>query len=77
MNFLNNNLKQMSRKLQVLGIEFNIMLFFIFLVLKLIGIGQVATWSWWWIISPLWIIPVFCLVVIMIFLIVSLIINLF
>ena len=27
----------------------------IFLVMKLAGIGQVATWSWWWVTSPLWI----------------------
>ena len=30
-------------------------LFLIFLVLKLAGIGEVATWSWWWVTSPLWI----------------------
>jgi hypothetical protein len=27
----------------------------IFLTLKLAGIGEVATWSWWWVTSPLWI----------------------
>jgi fatty acid desaturase len=30
-------------------------LFLIFLTLKLAGIGVVATWSWWWVTSPLWI----------------------
>lgn len=30
-------------------------IFLIFLFLKLGEIGQVATWSWWWVISPLWI----------------------
>lgn len=30
-------------------------LFLIFLVLKLAAIGVVATWSWWWITAPLWI----------------------
>jgi predicted membrane channel-forming protein YqfA (hemolysin III family) len=30
-------------------------LFIIFLTLKLGGWGVVATWSWWWIFSPLWI----------------------
>ena len=30
-------------------------LFLIFLTLKLAGIGEVATWSWWWVTSPLWI----------------------
>ncbi|WP_186079330.1 hypothetical protein [Burkholderia gladioli] len=31
------------------------LVFLIFLVLKLSAIGQVATWSWWWVASPLWI----------------------
>jgi len=38
-------------------------LFLIFLVLKLAGIGEVATWSWWWVTSPLWIPLVLALVV--------------
>jgi hypothetical protein len=37
------------------GISLSTVLFLIFLVLKLAGIGQVATWSWWWVTSPLWI----------------------
>jgi hypothetical protein len=28
-------------------------LFLIFLTLKLAGIGEVATWSWWWVFSPI------------------------
>lgn len=24
----------------------------IFVTLKLIGVGTVATWSWWWVLSP-------------------------
>lgn len=31
------------------------LIFLIFLVLKLTGIGVVADWSWWWVTSPLWI----------------------
>lgn len=27
----------------------------IFIALKLGEIGAVASWSWWWILSPLWI----------------------
>ena len=27
----------------------------VFIALKLAGIGVVATWSWWWVLSPLWI----------------------
>jgi hypothetical protein len=30
-------------------------IFLIFLTLKLVGIGIVATWSWVWIFAPLWI----------------------
>lgn len=31
------------------------LVFIVFLVMKLAGIGQVANWSWWWVTSPLWI----------------------
>lgn len=30
------------------------LLFLIFLTLKLVEIGQVASWSWWWVTSPIW-----------------------
>jgi len=30
-------------------------LFLIFLTLKLANLGMVASWSWWWVTSPLWI----------------------
>ena len=36
------------------GISISTALFLIFLVLKLAEIGQVATWSWWWVTAPLW-----------------------
>lgn len=29
-------------------------LFLIFLVLKLVGVDPVTTWSWWWVTAPLW-----------------------
>ena len=29
--------------------------FLVFLFLKLAEMGQVASWSWWWVTSPLWI----------------------
>ena len=44
-----------KRKATSNGIGIQTVLFLIFLVLKLAGIGQVATWSWWWVTSPLWI----------------------
>jgi len=31
------------------------MVFIVFLFLKLAEMGVVATWSWWWVTSPLWI----------------------
>lgn len=27
----------------------------IFIALKLAGVGVVAAWSWWWVLSPIWI----------------------
>lgn len=32
-----------------------IVLTLIFVTLKLAEIGVVAEWSWWWVLSPLWI----------------------
>jgi hypothetical protein len=43
-------------------------LFLIFLILKLGGWGIVATWSWWWIFSPIWIPLVVALLIYFIFL---------
>lgn len=37
------------------GIGISGAVFLIFLTLKLLGIAPVASWSWWWITSPLWI----------------------
>lgn len=34
-------------------------LFIVFLILKLTG---VIAWSWWWITSPLWVIPLIYLI---------------
>lgn len=44
-----------NKKVSGNGIGIGTVLFLIFLTLKLAGIGQVATWSWWWVTSPLWI----------------------
>lgn len=32
-----------------------VLVFIVFLVLKLATIDPVAAWSWWWVTSPLWI----------------------
>lgn len=45
------------------GIGFCGLLAIVFIALKLAGIGAVANWSWWWVLSPLWIPFAFVLVV--------------
>ena len=35
--------------------SFFTLLTLIFITLKLAGLGAVSTWSWWWVLSPLWI----------------------
>jgi len=37
------------------GIGFCGLLAIVFIALKLAGIGAVASWSWLWVLSPLWI----------------------
>jgi len=44
-----------NKKVSGNGIGIGTVLFLIFLTLKLAEVGQVATWSWWWVTSPLWI----------------------
>lgn len=48
-------------------------IFLVFLFLKLAEIGQVATWSWWWVTSPLWI-PLAIVGIIMILVVIAAII---
>ena len=43
----------------------------VFVTLKLANVGQVATWSWWLVLSPMWI-P---FVLLIIFIIIALIIS--
>ena len=45
----------MSENSKSNGLGLWTVLFLIFLTLKLGGWGVVATWSWWWVTSPLWI----------------------
>jgi len=37
------------------GIGFCGLLAIVFITLKLAEVGAVANWSWWWVLSPLWI----------------------
>ena len=48
------------------GLGLGTILFLIFLTLKLGGWGVVATWSWWWVTSPIWIPLLIVLVLLMI-----------
>ena len=44
-----------NKKVSGNGIGIGTVLFLIFLTLKLAEVGQVATWSWWWVTAPLWV----------------------
>lgn len=37
------------------GVSFLTILTILFIGLKLGNVGAVASWSWWWVLSPLWI----------------------
>ena len=45
------------------GLSITLILFIVFLVLKL---TNNIDWSWWWVTSPLWIVPAFMLSIIII-----------
>ena len=45
------------------GIGFTGLLTIVFIVLKLLG---VITWSWWWVLSPMWISVILVLVLVII-----------
>ena len=45
------------------GLGFTSVLTLIFIVLKLVG---VINWSWWWVLSPIWISLIFALVILII-----------
>ncbi len=51
------------------------LIFIGFLILKLTGTGQVATWSWWWVCSPLWLPLVLVLFMLLIIAFVAIIKN--
>lgn len=46
--------KNIQKNTQRGGVSFLGLLTLLFIGLKL---GNVITWSWWWVLSPLWIIP--------------------
>lgn len=56
------------------GITFPMLLFLVFLVLKL---TNVITWSWWWITAPLWVTPAIVISILLIIAIIFLLIYVF
>lgn len=52
------------------GIGFTGLLTIVFIVLKLLG---KITWSWWWVLSPLWITALGVMIVLVVTLIIALI----
>jgi hypothetical protein len=43
-----------SRKVKTGGMSILTVVFVVFFILKILGIGAVAHWSWWWVFAPLW-----------------------
>ena len=60
--------KESSKKSTAGGVGFCGLLTIAFIVLKLTG---VITWSWWWVLAPLWIPAAIALVIILVMLIVA------
>ena len=58
----------MSKKAEAnsYGIGFFGLLAVVFITLKLAGIGAVASWSWWWVLAPLWMPALIALVVVIV-----------
>lgn len=52
------------------------LLFIIMFVMKVLGVGAVATWSWWWVTAPLWGPIALCFLIIIGFLFTSFVIAL-
>ena len=48
------------------GISFFGLLAIVFITLKLAQIGPVATWSWWWVLSPIWIPFALCILILLV-----------
>ena len=43
------------------GSSFLNVLALVFIVLKIVGVEPIGNWSWWWVLSPIWIPIVFVL----------------
>ncbi len=49
------------------GTGFLGLLALLFIALKLIGIEPVASWSWWWVLAPIWIPIIIVAILVIIF----------
>jgi predicted membrane channel-forming protein YqfA (hemolysin III family) len=58
-------MSQESKSFNSSGFGLGGMVFLIFLIMKLAGIGAVADWSWWWVTSPLWL-PFFVIIAVVV-----------
>ena len=54
------------------GIRFGGLLTIVFIALKLLGY---ITWSWWWVLSPIWISFIICIVCVLIFLVIYFVVD--
>lgn len=57
------------------GIGFVGLLTIVLITLKLAEIGKVATWSWWWVLSPIWGSLALALVIFVVFAVITLIVT--
>lgn len=57
----------MSKNSSSSGVGLGMVIFIVFLILKLIGVEPIASWSYWWIFSPLWI-PLAVVLAVLVFL---------
>ena len=53
------------------GTGFLGLLALLFIALKLIGIEPVASWSWWWVLAPIWIPLIIVIIIAIIFAIIK------
>lgn len=58
-------------KIELAGLP--MIMFIVFLVLQLCG---VISWSWWWVVSPLWIMALFVIAVMILYFVIAFLMDL-
>lgn len=61
-----NNVSSSSSSSSSTGIGFCGLLAIVFITLKLLGY---ITWSWWWVLAPIWVTTLICILIIIVALI--------